>query len=248
MKKHLRLLFQSLKMTAIGVVVVTIVFALNQVNISRFFPIRTVRVYGVNRIDHEDVKSRLAPLVNNGFFAVNVEYIRDRLTQLPWVQTLSVRRVWPDQIELSVVEKKPIAHWNAESLLSEAGELFSPGTSSIPSRLPQFLGPSGQQLFVYRNFKDFNRILSPLHAKISTLELTPYFTWKITLNNGMTMQIGHKDILTRLSHFVKVYPKIVGSREGEIEYIDLRYPNGVAVRWKEIKGSNLDIGQIALKK
>lgn len=246
MKKHLRLLFQTLKMTTIGIVVVTIIFALNQVNISRFFPIRTVRVYGANRVDHEDVKLRLMPLVNNGFFAVNVEYIRDRLTQLPWVQTLSVRRVWPDQVELSVVEKKPVAHWNAESLLSDAGELFTPGDNAFTTTLPQFIGPDGQQLFVYRNFKDFNRILSPLHAKISTLELTPYFTWKITLNNGIAMQIGHKDILTRLSHFVRVYPKIVGSREGEIDYIDLRYPNGVAVRWKESKEASLGNGHVTL--
>lgn len=246
MKKHLRLLFQSIKMTTIGIVVVTIIFALNQVNISRFFPIRTVRVYGANRVDHEDVKLRLMPLVDNGFFAVNVEYIRDRLTQLPWVQTLSVRRVWPDQVELSVVEKKPVAHWNAESLLSDAGELFTPGDVAVTMALPQFIGPDGQQLFVYRNFKDFNRILSPLHAKISTLELTPYFTWKITLNNGIAMQIGHKDILTRLGHFVRVYPKIVGSREGEIAYIDLRYPNGVAVRWKESKEASLDNGHVAL--
>ena len=56
-----------------------------------------------------------------------------------------------------------------------------------------------------------NRLLTPLHAKISYLELTPYLTWKLTLDNGITLQIGHKDILTRLNHFVKVYPKIMGT-------------------------------------
>ncbi len=49
--------------------------------------------------------------------------------------------------------------------------------------------------------------------------LTPYFTWKLTLDNGITMQIGHKDILTRLDHFVKVYPKIVGDRVDDVEYM-----------------------------
>jgi cell division protein FtsQ len=83
-----------------------------------------------------------------------------------------------------------------------------------------------------QHFKDINRLLQPLHVRILTLELTPYFTWKLRLDNGMMLQLGHKDILTRLAHFVKVYPKIVGSRVADIEYVDLRYPNGVAVRWK----------------
>ena len=83
-------------------------------------------------------------------------------------------------------------------------------------------------------FYEINRLLKPLHAKISYLELTPYLTWKFKMNNGIMMQIGHKDILTRLNHFVKVYPKIVGDRAVDVEYIDLRYSNGVAVRWRTI--------------
>jgi cell division septal protein FtsQ len=40
--------------------------------------------------------------------------------------------------------------------------------------------------------------------------------------------------LTRLSHFVKVYPKIIGERAAQVEYIDLRYQDGLAIRWKTI--------------
>jgi cell division protein FtsQ len=87
-------------------------------------------------------------------------------------------------------------------------------------------------MFMLKYFNDINRLFAPLHAKISYLELTPYLTWKLRLNNGITMQMGHKDILTRLGHFVKVYPKIVGARAIDVDYIDLRYPNGLAVRWK----------------
>ncbi len=231
--KHIQFLFQLGKITFIGIVVITIVFALNQLNISRYFPIRTVKVYGVNKLDHQEVQSLLTPLVSNGFFTMNVEYIRDRLMQMPWVSELYVRRVWPDQVEVTVVEKQPVARWNDESLLSARGELFTPKDLSTHANLPQFTGPNGQQLFMFRYFKDINRLLVPIHAKISSLELTPYFTWKLTLDNGIVMQVGHKDILTRLSHFVRVYPKIVGSREMDVDYIDLRYPNGVAVRWKE---------------
>jgi len=40
--------------------------------------------------------------------------------------------------------------------------------------------------------------------------------------------------LTHISHFVKVYPKIIGERANQVDYVDLRYSNGLAIHWKNI--------------
>ena len=72
-----------------------------------------------------------------------------------------------------------------------------------------------------------------IQVNIAILELGPYSTWKAVLDNGIVLQIGHKEILTRLYHFVKVYPKMIGMHAKDVEYVDLRYPNGVAVQWKK---------------
>lgn len=225
-------LAKILKITLLGVLVLSCVFALNQFKLSRQFPIKTVRIYGINHLDQAEIQDLLLPLVSQGFFTINVEYIRDRLLQMPWVSDLYVRRRWPDQVEITIVERHAAAEWNAASLLSRSGELFSPKYETYPVHLPKFVGPDGKQILMLQYFNDINRLLMPLHAKISYLELTPYLTWKLILDNGITLQTGHKDVLTRLNHFVKVYPKIVGSRAADVDYIDLRYSNGVAVRWK----------------
>jgi cell division protein FtsQ len=234
LKKHLEYLSQIFKFSFLAIPVISIVFALNHLRLADYFPIKTVKVYGLNRLNQQEVRDSLFPLVNRGFFTINVDRIRDRLRQMPWVSDLYVRRVWPDQIVITLAEKKPVARWNDDVLLSEGGELFSPKQETWPEDLPRFFGPVGQQIFMLRNFDDMNRLLLPLHAKISYLELTSFLTWKLTLNNGITMQIGHKDILTRLNQFVKVYPKIIGSRATDVDYIDLRYSNGAAIRWKEM--------------
>lgn len=225
---------QVFKAVLLGAVILGAFFSLNQFNLSNYFPIKTVKIFGVNRVDRQEVQELLMPLVNRGFFTVNVEYIRDRLLQMPWVSTIFVRRTWPDQVEITVIEKNPVARFNQESLLSEGGELFSPKLTTYPENLPKFVGPNGQQVVMLDYFYQINRILAPLRAKISYLELTPYFTWKLTLDNGISLQMGHKDILMRLDHFVKVYPKIVGSRSADVDYVDLRYPRGLAVRWKSV--------------
>lgn len=225
---------QTFKIILMGSILFFLVSSISQFSISNYFPIKTVRVYGLNRLDQKEVQHVIYPLVNRGFFSINVERIRDRLKQLSWVSELYVRRIWPDQVVITLTEKTAIARWNENTLLSKNGELFSPRLESWPHNLPQFAGPDGQQVFMLKNFDNMNRLFAPLHASISHLELTPYLTWKLKLDNGITMQIGHKDILTRLNQFVKVYPKIVGVRTNDVDYIDLRYPNGVAVRYKEM--------------
>lgn len=220
------------KVLFLGMIVLSCIFALNRFRFSHHFPIKTVNVYGANRIDHDEVQNLLMPIVKHGFFQVNVEYIRERLLSIPWVADIFVRRTWPDQVEVTVIEKQAIAYWNEQSLLSSVGELFTPKKETYPETLPKFIGPHGQQIVMLQYFNEINRLLMPLHVKISYLELTPYYTWKLALDNGITLQMGHKDILTRLVHFVKVYPKIVGNRAKDVDYIDLRYSNGVAVRWK----------------
>lgn len=219
----------------LALLVLSAVYGMNVLKSSNYFPIKKVRVIGLQNLDKKDVKQTLEPLVTRGFFSVDVEHIRDRLQQMPWVSDTLVRRTWPDEVTVTIIEKEVIARWNNESLLSMDGNLFVPKESSYPGGLADFVGPDGQQIVMLKYFDSINRILGPLHAKISYLELTPYLTWKLRLDNGMTLKVGHNDILTRLAHFVKVYPKIVGDRGADVEYVDLRYPNGMAVRWKKMQ-------------
>lgn len=226
---NLRLSFKGMML---GVVVLSLLFGINQLNFAKVFPVQTVKVYGLTHLTPNSVQTVLAPMVTHGFFSVNVDAIKDRLMTLPWVSGVVVRRVWPNALAIAITEKKPVAAWNNESILSEGGELFTPDEDANPTPLVNFTGPEGGQVLMLNYFYQINRTLAPLHATILTLTLTPYMTWKLALDNGIALQIGHKDILTRLSQFVKVYPKIIGSRATDVDYVDLRYPNGMAVRWK----------------
>ncbi len=225
-------LFYYLKLLLLGSVILSACFILNRMHLSQFFPISTVRIYGAHHIEQKEIETVLLPLLKPGYFNVNIEHIRNELGELAWIRDSSVKRAWPDAIDIVLIEKKPVAYWNNQALLSESGDIFTPKRETYPVLLPELIGPDGQQIMVLNYFKDIDRLLLPLHVKMTRLELTPYLTWKLTLDNGMILQIGHKDILTRLDHFVKVYPKIVGERAKDVESVDLRYSNGVAVRWK----------------
>lgn len=200
---------------------------------AHYFPVELVHVYGAQHVDHKELQNLLKPLVAHNFFSVDMELIKDRLHQFSWVEDITIRRVWPNRVDIVIAEYQPVAHWHDGNLLSADGGLFSQGDYSSPPHLPSFIGPDGTQNLMLQSFNDFNRELAPIHAKITKLELTPYQLWRLTLDNGIRLRLGHKNILTHLSQFVKVYPKIIGSKAEDVEYVDMRYPNGMAVRWKD---------------
>lgn len=206
----------------------------NQFKTANYFAIKEVQVIGIHHSNHQAIQSLLLPLVNKSFFMVDVDLIKDRLMQFPWISTVFVKRVWPGQISIRVTEKEPAARWNDQSLLSTAGEIFSPNINEFPSGLPQFVAPLGEQIYMLEYYAQLTHILKPLHFKIIRFELSGAQSWDLTFDNGMKLNVGYKDILTRIRHFVKVYPKIIGERANQVDYIDLRYSNGLAVHWKTI--------------
>lgn len=230
--QHWHYLGHALKTILATLVVFSLIYAATHIKLTKYFPIKRVQVFGVHRVDQQQIQEIVLPLVNKGFFSVNIENIRDRLLQIPWVGDIFVRRYWPDRIEITIVEKNAVATWNEQSLLSDAGVIFMPSRDTFPETIPAFNGPDGKQINVLQTYIEMNRLLLPLHTKIAHLELTPYLSWKLMLDNGIALRLGHKDILTRVGHFVKVYPKVIGDRGTDVEYVDLRYPNGMAVRWR----------------
>ncbi|HKU69542.1 MAG TPA: cell division protein FtsQ/DivIB, partial [Burkholderiales bacterium] len=59
--------------------------------------------------------------------------------------------------------------------------------------------------------------------------------WQLKLHNGLTLELGREDIEARLSRFVALHDRTIGRLERRIDYVDLRYANGFAVRVPELR-------------
>jgi cell division protein FtsQ len=231
--RHLTFSWKSfLKKMSYVTLVVIVLLSVAKLRHMQIFPISNVKIFGAQHIDKKDLQELVSPFVSKGFFAVDVDRIKEKLMPIPWVSEVIVRKNWPNQVIITITEKHAVARWNETSLLSSSGELFSPPQDTYPVGLPSLAGPNGEQLSMMDNYAKMNSLLMPLHFKITSLELSPTKAWSLTLDNGIKLNLGHKDVLTRIGHFVKVYPKIVGDKVENVEYIDLRYTNGIAVRWK----------------
>jgi cell division protein FtsQ len=195
-------------------------------------PIQRVQISGQFRhLNSAQLQEAVAGTVVGGFFTVDVEAVMRAARTLPWVDTASVRRVWPDTLRLEVVEQVPLARWGEHDLLNPRGERFTPPADTLPDGLPQLQGPEGLEATITASYFEMGKALAADGLKITRLIQDPRRSWHVGLDNGIELRLGNDSAYTRLLRFVRLYPKVLAMRATDIATVDLRYTNGFAVAW-----------------
>ena len=205
---------------------------------SPLFPLREVTVTGdLSRTPRAAIERAAQGRIGGNFFAADLAQLRAGVEQLPWVRRVDVRRMWPDRLEVRIEEHRALARWRDAGLVNTFGERF-PGETD--ARLPEFAGPAGSEAQVTRRYRAFAAILAPLEFNLERVVLTPRYAWQLRLGNGLALELGRDaaegPVESRLARFVAAYPATLGKLARRHEYVDLRYPNGFALRIPELKG------------
>jgi cell division protein FtsQ len=201
------------------------------------FPISNVKIFGnLHYVSEQKISDLVAPQLNNGFFGVKVSNLRQQLIELPWIEHVDVRRVWPGQLVLRIKEHIPAAFWQLDGLLSEKGTLFLPETlNNIEGiSLPHLIGPQNQYEKVWLQYLALNKQILPLGLSIVRCELAPRGAWRIQLSNDIIVVLGTHDIDLRLTRFITAYQKVLKDKQDQIDYVDLRYTSGMSVGWRKV--------------
>ncbi|OQA35075.1 MAG: Cell division protein FtsQ [Betaproteobacteria bacterium ADurb.Bin341] len=208
-------------------------------------PIRqVVASQELRHIRQDELERVLVGRLSGNFFSLDVKEVQAAVETLPWVRRVEVRRKWPSRLELGIEEHVPVGRWEdganhsgKNELVNSYGEVFVAvlgGTEA--ARLPQLFGPAGTAREVLRQHEEFARILAPIGLKPARVRLSPRLAWQIRLENGMLIELGREQskspVGVRLARFVEIYPGSVGNRQALPAVIDLRYPNGFALREK----------------
>jgi cell division protein FtsQ len=198
-------------------------------------PIRSVKVEGEFRyLAQKDVYEALGGLASGGFFNVDVRAVKKAAESLPWVDSASVRRAWPDTLRLEITEQVPLARWGEHRIINVRGDLFQPPIKGLPDNLPLFNGPVGTGQKVAVNYQLLSKKLAQISLRINEVTLTDRRAWHVRMENGLHLLLGKIVNNERLERFISVYPKLWGKEIARVDSIDLRYTNGFAVSWKKL--------------
>lgn len=205
-------------------------------------PVRqVVFTHELQHVRRLEVEQVLPAALKGNFFSLNLDAVRGALEKLPWVRKVHVRRVWPAKLEVSVEEHVPVARWDESragarnELVNSHGEVFA---AALPEKdsanLPLLYGPLGTAPELLKRHGEMIAAFAPMGRQPVQVLLSPRLSWRVRLDDGMVVELGREQpkspVGDRLARFLEVYPETVGKRSPPPTVVDLRYPNGFAMR------------------
>ena len=187
-------------------------------------------------------KAQLAPVIEpftkTNLYLLDAKALETAIENHPWVNSASMTKVWPDKLMVKIHEQKPVAYWGEDKMLAENGEIIDATLNDKKGLLPILYSPDGKGRNMATNFLQIRRWMTGFPLKIIEFKKDSRGSWKVTLENGITLKIGRDQQEKRLRRFMVGYQQSLASVMKQIRSVDLRYTNGFAVQWK--KGLSAD--------
>lgn len=186
---------------------------------------RVVFAGDTDRLPHAALDALSQAAQASGPEGVTLDALRDAARRVPWVREATVRRRFPDAVEITFEAHEALARWNDGGLLSKRGEVFF---AEDAGKLPRFRGPDGAAASMAREYPGMVVVLAPLASPIAELRVSPRGAWQVVLASGLTLMLGRGDVKARAQRFAAAWPQLAAGGV-ETKYADLRYPNGFAL-------------------
>lgn len=209
------------------------------------FTIKKVNIYVNNKLTrfYEDKFDEIIrENLTGNIILADLDKVKFMIEGIKWVNKVRIKRIlWPSSIDIEITEERPIARWKDGSLIDIKGNTLNIVTDEI---FPIFEADDNivDIEFVKKDmakmFNNINNILANNNIYIRKLKLSNIFSWDILLDNGVLIKLGRennsKNILNKFKKFIKAWNASLKDEVDKLEYIDMRYDDGLSVFYKNI--------------
>ncbi len=185
-----------------------------------------------NHASRDQVSSVIEPLLDHSFFTLDLRAIKASLEELDWIYRAEVRRQWPSGLVINLQEQRPIARWGDNSFVSVDGDVFSGNGVLVSAKLPRLHGPPGTEKTLMNYYLEFNRMLKRNGLALGELVFDQQHVLTAKLNDGVTIFFGSEGVVEKMQRFLAMHNRALAGRDKQLNYVDLRYSNGMAVHWQ----------------
>ena len=194
------------------------------------FAIQNVRISGQSATSEVDVLKALDIGQYPSLLTLDVEAAQARIEMLPWVKRATLKKLFPDTLDIAIVERQPYAIWQHDgelSLVDAAGKVIVDGVDDGYAGLPRVAGTgAAEKAAAYTALlAKFPAIASRARAGILISEIR----WTIVLDNGIELMLPADDPEGALAQ-IAALDRDHALLSRQIAAIDLRQPGQTIVR------------------
>lgn len=234
------------KLLLAGVVGYGIFMGYQFVTSSPQFEISQVTLTGNQTLPEKELHQWLGPVTGENIFLLNLDNLSTRLAGHPWIQTVSVRKVFPQNIVVDVRERKPYARIKLDRVyvMDNFGVLLSPEASEY-SHLPLIIQPWSGEKTVLGQTAALEGVIESLQTMhylnkmpffadnpIKTSDIDDFYRVTFTTGDGrLKIFMGLETIKQDFQNFLIVRDTLAKDRKN-IEHIDLSFKDKIVVKQK----------------
>lgn len=198
--------------------------AVSEVFTDAGFGISQLHLSGNRRTPLESINAALGFQLGESIFGIDIGAARARLKKLDWVADADVRRRYPDDISVHIVEKLPFALWQSPDsklwVVERDGGLITREGIDEFRRLPYLIGEGGSSASDIVDAVAQHRAIS---ARVRAYQRVSSRRWNLILDDAVVVKLPEQNWqkeLDALEHLI--IDK--GILERDVSEIDLRSP------------------------
>lgn len=183
--------------------------------------------------------SQMKTRLSGSFLTVDLQQVRQLFESVPWVRKAVVQREFPNRLRVTLEEHQAVAWWGESGsgqLVNRLGEVFDASPDDSDG-LPELAGPREKSAEVWSLYQLLGAELGRLDMGLERLELTERGTWRAQLDSGARVELGRgtpDELLERTRRFTGTLAQLTERYAGAVQSVDLRYPNGYALRLRGV--------------
>ena len=163
--------------------------------------IENIEIENNTIIKTEKIKDRLSFLNNENLFFLNIENIEENLKKEDFIESFTIKKIYPNNLKLMIVEKKVIAilqNKQKKFYISNKGDLINFIDIEFYKDLPTVFG-NGENF--YSLYLDLQNVKFPLHM-IRSFYFFESGRWDLIMVDGKIIKLPVEDYLFSLKNFM----------------------------------------------
>jgi cell division protein FtsQ len=208
------------------------------------FAVRAITVVGDTQFNNGlSIRANVLPKLRGNFLTLDLHAGRAAFEQLPWVRKAVLQRDLPNKLRVRLEEHRAVAFFGVDSeskMVNSFGEVFEANQGDVTQELPRLIGPESQAKTLLETYRALENTLATVELSIEELEYTPRGSWRATLDNGATLELGRDEpivlagLLRRFAGTLTQTAAQMGRRPQDLESADLRYPQGYSLKLRGV--------------
>tara|TARA_X000000368_G_scaffold398687_1_gene368940 strand:+ start:431 stop:1090 length:660 start_codon:yes stop_codon:yes gene_type:complete len=163
--------------------------------------IKTIKIENNSIIEPDAIKKKLNFLYEENLFFLNIKDIEENLRSETFIESFSIKKIYPNTLKLIIVEKTPIAilqNKKKKFYISDKGNLIAFIDINIYNDLPTVFG-KGRDF--YSLYQDLQNIDFPLDM-IKSFYFFESGRWDLIMHDDKVIKLPIKDYLFSLKNFM----------------------------------------------